>query len=385
MIRAIRSLILCSVLLLTLIIGCSTRSPSPNPPDYWPTEEWRSGDPGDFGIDSAGLQSAVEKIPTEMPFLDSFLLIRNGYIVHESYYNGFDDATLHNIHSVTKSWTSALIGMARARGELSQLDAPLPELLPGYFDDGRYEDKQDIRLSDLLTMRSGIDFDDEKMSVGAYGEEEELLERDLTEFALEFPRAHDPGTAWNYSSLDSQLISAIFQQAMGESLEDFAAEHLFEPLNIEDYRWQEDGAGTTVGGSGLYLRPRDMAKLGFLYLHQGQWAGEQIVPAEWVELSLTPQDTEAFYEPTGQSELIEWYGYHWWTWKGDWFYGYRAFQAKGFAGQQILVLPEIDLIVVTTANADGVTPEIAGNQEETIATFVHDSVLPLLAEIEIAD
>ena len=163
---------------------------------------------------------------------------------------------------------------------------------------------------------------------------------------------------------------------------DFADKHLFQPLGIKNYSWQQDSNGITIGGGGLYLRPKDMAKLGFLFLHQGQWDGEQIISTDWVEQSLTPQNTDAYYSPTDQTELIEWYGLHWWTWKGDWFYGYPAFNAKGFAGQQVLVLPELDLIIVTTANADGVPPEVGGLQDEKIANFIHDSILPTLEEID---
>lgn len=123
--------------------------------------------------------------------------------------------------------------MARASGELTQLDAPLPQLLPDYFTNGQHQDKQEITLSHLLAMRSGIDFDDEKMLSRAYGGDE-LLEADVTEFALEFPMAHEPGTAWNYSTLDSQLLSAIFTRATGESMTDFADKHLFQPLGIEN-------------------------------------------------------------------------------------------------------------------------------------------------------
>jgi CubicO group peptidase (beta-lactamase class C family) len=374
-------MVILSALALLFSSGCTTNSPTSTPPGYWPTEDWLRGDPSDHGIDSAKLRAATDSIPEELPFLDSFLLIRDGYIVHDSYFNAFDETMLHDLRSVTKSWTSALIGMAQASGELVQLDASLSELLPDYFANGRHTDKQAITLFHLLAMQSGIDFDDEKMISGAYGGDE-ILEGDLTEFALEFPIAYDPGATWNYSSLDSQLISAIFTSAMGDSMEEFAAKHLFKPLGITDYRWQQDGKGISIGGGGLYLRPRDMAKLGYLYLHGGLWDGNQIVPADWVEQSSTPQNTKAYYPLTDQPELIEWYGLHWWTWKGDWFYGYPAFNAKGFAGQQVLVLPDLDLIIVTTANADAVPPDVGGMQEEEIANFIHDSILPTLRDID---
>ncbi|MCB0036560.1 MAG: serine hydrolase, partial [Anaerolineales bacterium] len=333
-------------------------------------------------IDAALLDAATEQIPDELPALDSLIIIRDGYVVHESYYNGYDKTTIHDVRSVTKSWTSALIGMAQANGQLTELDTPLSKLLPAYFADGQHADKRDITLADLLAMRSGIDFDDETLYAGGYGSFDELLERNLTDFAFSFPMAYEPGTAWRYSTLDSQLISVVFEQAMGESLEAFAAEQLFKPLGIKDYAWQADSMGTSVGGGGLFLAPRDMAKLGFLYLHQGQWDEEQIIPSEWIELSLTPQNTEAIYVPSGQSEVIEWYGYHWWTWKGDWFYGYRAFVANGFGGQRVFVFPGLNLIVVTTANPN-VSPEMVGVQEEEIDKFINEVILPTLAEVDI--
>lgn len=375
--------IICLVLGILSLAGCSPLYPTPEAPDYWPTAEWRHDDPSHRNIDAALLDAAVERMPEELPALDSFILIRDGYVVHESYYNGYDAATIHDVRSVTKSWTSALVGMAQANGQLTELDTPLSELLPDRFADGQHADKRNITLADLLAMRSGIDFDDETLYAGGYGSFDELLERDLTDFAFSFPMAYEPGTTWRYSTLDSQLISVIFEQAMGESLEAFAAEQFFQPLGIKDYAWQADKMGVSIGGGGLFLAPKDMAKLGFLYLHQGQWDGEQLIPSEWVELSVTPQNNEAYFEPTDQVEVIEWYGYHWWTWKGDWFYSYRAFVANGFGGQRVFVLPGLNLIMVTTANPEGLSPEMATVQEEEIDIFINEVILPTLVEVDI--
>jgi CubicO group peptidase (beta-lactamase class C family) len=137
-----------------------------------------------------------------------------------------------------------------------------------------------------------------------------------------------------------------------------------------------------MGGGGLQLTPRSMAKLGLLYLHKGLWDGEQIVPAEWVAESLTPQG-EAFYPPTDQNEIIEWYGYHWWLWKGDWFYGYRSFQAQGYGGQQVTVFPELDLMVITTANQDNVSPDAATEQERGIGEIFLEFIFPALTDAEL--
>jgi CubicO group peptidase (beta-lactamase class C family) len=125
-----------------------------------------------------------------------------------------------------------------------------------------------------------------------------------------------------------------------------------------------------------------MAKHGLLYLHNGLWDGQQLVPAGWVESSITAQGDEAYFEQTGQSEVIEWYGYQWWTWKPEWFYGYRSFQAKGYGGQQVLIFPELDLFLVTTANRDGVDPTTADEQETAINELILDKIFPLLVNIE---
>lgn len=312
------------VCLLFLLVACSSLTSNVPSPDYWPSERWRTEAPAEHDFDRSKLARIEEIIQRDLPFLDGLLIIRDGYIVHERYFNGYEATTLHDVASVAKSWTSALVGMARAKGKLSNLDAKLPDLLPGYFSGEKHADKREITLRNLLMMRSGIAWDEELLDTGVYGGEE-LLAGDLTAIALTFPMAHPPGTAWNYSTLDVQLISAIFEYAMGQSLEGFAEQNLFSPLGITSYEWLEDGTGTTVGGQNLSMTPRDMAKLGLLYLHGGEWAGEQLIPEDWVQLSLSSQNSEAFYTPTGQSEIIEWYGYLWWTWKPAWFFGYRAF------------------------------------------------------------
>ncbi|MCX9080169.1 MAG: serine hydrolase, partial [Candidatus Methanoperedens sp.] len=351
-------------------------------PDYWPTEDWHSGSPADHGFDEAKLAEIEGYVQREAPYLDSLLIIRNGYIVYESYFNGYDADTLHDVASVTKSWTSALVGIAQAQGKLTDLDATLPTLLPDHFAEGAYADKSEITLRHLLMMRSGIAFDDNAFVTGEYGSPEDLLKSDTTAVSLGFPIAYPPGQTWNYSSLDTQLLSAIVQRAVGHPLHEYIVPNLFEPMGIGDFEWLVDESGTTVGGGSLSITPRDMAKLGLLYLHNGIWGDEQLVPAEWVASSLTPQG-KAFYPPTDQDEIIEWYGYKWWLWKEDWHFGYRSIQAQGYAGQQVLVFPELSLIFVTTANQDGVDPETAQRQEQVNGRIVLDFLFPALTDVEL--
>lgn len=310
MVRKIFLLVNVSVIIF-LAVAC-TAQPASNvqTPDYFPTDGQQTDTPENHGFDKEKLEKIATTIPEELPFLDSLIIIRNGYIVYESYYNGYDANKIHDIASVTKSWTSALVGVAQAQGKITNLNESLPTLLPNYFTENKYADKRDVTLRQLLMMRSGIDFSEDVLNSDGYGGEE-LMESDVTAFGLGFPMAYQPGETWNYSTLDTQLISAIIQHATGESLESFAASNLFEPMGIKEYDWLEDGVGTTIGGQNLSMTPRDMAKLGFLYLHNGNWDGEQLVPANWIELSLTPQG-DAYYPPTEKNEKIEWYGYLWW-------------------------------------------------------------------------
>lgn len=367
---------------MLFVCACSPGRPSGQLPNYWPTEGWRIDAPSNHGFDESKLEAIAKEVEQSLPFLDGLIIIRDGYIVCESYFNGYESDTLHDIASVTKSWTSALVGMAQDRGELTNLDEPIGELLPEYFVDGTHDDKRGITLEHLLTMRSGIEFDESVFEMRGYGGDE-LLEGDVTKFALEFPMAYEPGSTWNYSTIDTQLTSAIFEQGMGEPLASFASHNLFTSMGIDQFEWLADGTGTTIGGTQLSMTPRDMAKLGLLYLHNGLWDGEQIIPSEWVQLSLMPQG-ESYFEPTGQVEQIEWYGHYWYTWKPEWFLGHRAFQAKGYAGQQVLVLPELNMIIVTTANIDGVDSNSAEDQESAIySSLIIDLIFPSLTDVDL--
>ena len=303
------------------------------------------------------------------------LIIRHGYLVYQSYFNGYDADKLHDVASDTKSFASALVGVARSQGKLANLDAKLPELLPTYFVNGKHADKASITLRHLLMMRSGIRWSERDSNDGKLGDPATLLSQDLTEGVLSLPMAHTPGEAWTYSTADVQLISAIVQQATGLSLRDFAAAHLFAPLNIRNFEWLQASNGTTVGGTSLRLAPQDMAKLGALYLHGGQWLGQQVVPSDWVSLTTTAQGT-ALNTDSGQTQPIDWYGYLWWL-RPRGYYDARsnAIVAYGYGGQYIVVLPELDMIVVTTATYD-VTSGQAGVQEQAVSEFIRDVVMP---------
>ncbi|NJM40194.1 MAG: serine hydrolase [Anaerolineae bacterium] len=353
----------------TTIATASATAAATRSPFTWPTDS-----PANRGFDENKIAAIANTVTRTLPFVDSVLIIRNGHLIYERYFNGYAANQRHELASVTKSFVSAVVGAARAQGKLTNLDAKLPELLPAYFADGNHADKTEITLRHLLMMRSGLQWSEYASNDGGYGDWDALIREDLTELVLSLPLAHTPGTAWNYSTADVQIISSIVQHATGLSMSAFAAEHLFAPLNIQNIDWGAIANGTTVGGTYLRMAPRDMAKLGQLYLQQGRWAGRQVVSADWVSLTITSQG-EALNVEAGQTQTIDWYGYLWWL-RGHGYYDDRsnAVVAYGYGGQFIVILPELDMIVVTTATYD-VPSAQAYAQDQAIYEFIRDGVM----------
>jgi CubicO group peptidase (beta-lactamase class C family) len=382
------------LIICALLAACTGAQPTPtsapaSPPparDYWPTDGWRSDAPANRGLDEAALAGLRSQIEQELPFLDSLLIVKDGYLVCEEYFNGYDAERLHPVHSVTKSVMSALFGIAQADGSIPNLDAKLGDALPDYFADGQHNDKESITLRHLLQMRSGIQFDEGALNdeLAARGADAALffLGQDLTEYALDYPVAHAPGDAWNYSTLDSQLLSAAFSALTGQSLADYAAERLFSAIGVGETVWSSDTNGVSIGGDTLELTARDMARFGYLYLNRGQWDGQQVIPQDWVDLSTSAQGDRVLYVPTDETLTIEFYGFHWWTWKPEWFHGHATSHARGFGGQWINIFPSLDLVIVSTANSQ---VDNAGNvaQEKAIDAMIRDQILPALDVVEV--
>lgn len=324
---------------------------------YWPTESWRTQLPEEQGLDRAALDSALEMLQEELPFVNSLLVVREGVVILEEYYNDYDAESLHLLWSVTKSFMSALIGIAIERGDIESVDDPIVDYFPDYFVDIDDAQKREITLRDLLMMRSGFDWH-EGLTIGLW-----FVERDQIEFILNRDLLVEPGERWNYSTGNSHLLSAALTQATGKSAAEYAAEHLFGPLGIVDYEWTTDAAGINIGGAELRLTTRDMAKFGFLYLNQGRWEDQQIVPEEWVQLTTAPESTQ-------------FYGYHWWVNPIE---GSRSFAAEGYAGQNIVVLPELDIVIAVTSQSAGLFGT-ASQQSREVRDFLSEVLFPLLSD-----
>ncbi len=304
---------------------------------YWPTNGWRTSLPEEQGMDAQGLAQLLAAVEQQRLNLHSLLVIRNGYIVSETYFGSYKQDARHESYSCTKSFVSTLIGIALDKQQIDRTDRRIVDLLPKRTIANLDQRKRDMTLEDVLTMRSGLDWKEQDASIAAL-----YRSGDWVQFMLDKPMVVSPGSTFNYCSGCSHLLSAILQETTGLKTRDYAERHLLKPLGISNAQWAADPAGTSIGGWGLQLTPRDLAKLGYLYLRNGQWDGTQIVSAQWVK-SATEQHT------TTDGKLG--YGYQWWTDPS-----LEAYAALGRGGQTVFVIPRLDLIVVTTAETNNHDP-----------------------------
>jgi CubicO group peptidase (beta-lactamase class C family) len=319
---------------------------------YWPTHGWRSSTPEAQGIDSRVLADALDAIRARHIPVDSLLIERHGNIVLDASFYPYDADRPHQVFSVTKSVTSSLVGIAVAEGRLAGLDLPLSTLLPDQVPAD--PTKARITLAHLLSMTSGLDCSSSRGLSFL-----QAMERSphWASYALERPAVAEPGTRFDYCAGNMHVVSAVLSHVTGQSAADYARQHLFAPLGITEVSWPQDSDGISHGFADLVLSPRDMAKLGYLWLHHGAWEGKQIIPAAYLADALSPH---ASVQPGVQ------YGY------GMWIYPARGhaggppdFEANGVGGQRIAVVPSQDMVEVITGQ---------GLDANEVASLVSDAV-----------
>ena len=303
--------------------------------EYWPTEEWQTSSAESQGMDSEKLNQLNDYVKEKVPATSSVLVVRNGYIVFEEYFKGEQD-DLRDMFSATKSVTSALIGIAIQKGHIKSIDDKMIDYIPELDIENMTSQAREITIKQLLTMTAG--FSPDIMGIAF---------PDKIQAMLESPLQSEPGQMFTYNSTATNLLSMIITNTTDSLAVDFADEYLFEPLGITDFRWQ-DVILYTMGSQGLRLTTRDMAKIGYLYLHDGMWDGSQIVPKEWVAES-TDKQAEVNDTDTWISDR---YGYQWWIGTTN---GLPCFMAFGYDGQHICVIPELDMVVAITAGEGGIT------------------------------
>ena len=327
------------------LFTCATPPPPPPPAEIWPTAAWPTSTPEAQGIDSGLLADAIDELRASKVPIHSLLVERNGYIVLDAYFFPFANNEPHDVASITKSVTSTLVGVAIGDKAPLDVSAPVASLFPNEMVvDPRMAN---VTLSQLLSMTSGIDCTPvEGRSLLAQMESTSHW----SSFVLDRPLAADPGSRFNYCAGNAQLVSASLTKATGKSASELAREELFAPLGITDVTWPSDPDGISHGFADLRLEPRDLAKLGYLWLHNGRWDTKQVVPADYVKSALT---SHADVMPG-----IE-YGYGMWLYPGHEPY---EFQANGRGGQRITVIPSLNAVVVVTGggmDANIVDPWVA--------------------------
>ena len=309
------------------------RSPPPaaGTPDYWPTESWRTSTPEEQGFESVKLAEGLQSLREEGVPIHSLLIVRNGYVLLDAYFDPYDGSWVHDLSSVTKSFTTTLIAIAASQGKL-QLDQPMVSFFPDRTIANLDARKQQITVRQLTGNVNG-------MQSGCLAGDEETLnamraQPDWIQASLDRKVVRQPGSSFCYDSPGMHLLSGILQKATGMTELDFARKSLFEPLGIQDVVWESDPQGYTHGWGDIHLKPRDAAKLGYLWLSNGVWDGKQVVPADWVKAAVT-----ARVHAGGSDE----YGYGWWVSKD-------AYWAAGRGGRYIKVYPAQNAIVVITAS-----------------------------------
>jgi len=340
----------------------------------WPTRGWQKGTPSSVGIDEkilAGLDADLAS--GKFPQVDSLSVVRCGVEVfarkyEHNYaqiygkeaklrgplnphltgpYNYFDPAwhpyyhgtELHTMQSVTKTVTSVIIGVAVTRSDFKAgLDTPVLH----YFDVTKVKNVDDrkrrMTLRHVLTMSAGLEWNEE-IPYDDPKNDASVLEAsdDWVQYVIDKPMTQEPGKVFNYNSGATELLAYIFQKETGQDIEEYGEKYLFAPLGMKHY-WKRSPMKLVDTEGGLFLSGPDLAKIGYLFLHDGNWDGKQIVSEDWVKQSLTPAID------AGESFK---YGFKWWLlpktdgksliWMG-----------RGFGGQHLMVFPE-SLIVVSTA------------------------------------
>jgi CubicO group peptidase (beta-lactamase class C family) len=324
---------------ITIAVLCPGAAAQVSEPSEWPRTSFVAQ-----GLDPARWQSLVQRI--EEGFFREIrcvLVVKDGVILAEQYFNGSHPDELIDVRSAVKSYTSALTGIAIDQGFIPGVETGLVGYFPEY--EAALDDpKRDLTLRHALTMGFGLSW---PIGSGSESDRPPTLHDSWILELFSRPMAFEPGTRFEYDSAGPSLLGPVIRRASGMTVPEFASLYLFEPLGISNYRWSFRADGHAMTHSGFWARPRDMAKIGQLYLQQGRWGDQQIVSQAWVEES-THAHLVAF--PT----VGIWYGYYWWREpyliEESWVDSYYA---SGDGGNKILVLPAENLVVVVTATAYG--------------------------------
>lgn len=355
-----------TVVVLSASAGCGKELPTSPSADLTPvaaSADWPVVSVSDAGLDGERLRDLVMRIRRgDYGRVTSLLLARNGSLAVEEYFENFQGTTRHTMQSVTKSVTSLLIGLAADRGHLG-IEDPAIQFFPSYAPIANLDArKAGLRVADLLTMRSGFDWN-ESIYEGSPLQGMNTCGCDWLRWVLDWPMRDVPGTRWEYISGNTILLGGIIGAASGQRMDVFANAELFGPLGTTDAIWIRGLPDSLPhAGGGLYTRPREMIKLGQLVLDEGRWRGQQVVSSAWIRQSTTRVQPNA---AVWSGHAFD-YAYGWWITSstfGD------VITASGARGQFIFVVPGARLVVAMTG-------ENTGSQWASPVSTLFSHVLP---------
>jgi CubicO group peptidase (beta-lactamase class C family) len=353
--------------------------------DPFPVPDWPTATPAAEGIDAAGLASAGAIADADGSFC--LLVIRHGHLVYENYWNGSSEATTNPSWSLAKSYTGTLVGIALDRGDIHDITDGVATYVPEWAGTPNAA----ITIKDLLSMTSGLSWNvfEDYVTFAT-------LTSNQTDYAVAQSVSNTPGTTWTYDNAAVQVFERVFENATGMQLDQYAETYLWSRIGMTSAHWAHDASGSVTAYANVLATCRDHARLGYLFLHEGSWAGQEVVSSAYVAATITPSQT-----------MNEAYGYLWWLnagtpaedammqpWPGLMvpFAPTDLFAARGFGNQFIDVIPSLDLIVVRFGqdplghDADG--GEVLGDfnlagliEDSKFAT--HDAILqPILAAMQ---
>jgi CubicO group peptidase (beta-lactamase class C family) len=336
------------ILSFLVLVGCGGQSAGDLAAvNYTPLvrDDWEVSTPAEQGLDPE-LVARMYYNAGGLETIYSLLVVKDGCLIAEKYFNEGSIDQKDRLQSVTKSYTSALVGIALEQGYLEGVDQKMLDFFPEVTDQITDPRKKQITIRQLLQMRAG--YPSEETDPAFW---EGLLSGHYPPLIEEFPLTADPGAKFQYSNLTSNWLGIIVDRASGMNLKSFAEEYLFSAIGVEAGEWGQDAEGHNNGCGDLHFSARDAAKFGLLYLNDGEYEGKQIIPADWVHSSLQRYSedinvTGGFPANWGLSISDIGYGYQWWSAKaGD----HRLDFAWGHGGQFIVLEDDIDMVIVLTS------------------------------------
>jgi CubicO group peptidase (beta-lactamase class C family) len=326
--------------------------------------------PSQEGLDSAKLYGLIARLQQEgSNGIRSVLVTRNNKLVVEGYFNGWHRERRQDLRSASKSFVSAVMGIAIDKGIVKSVDEKVLDYFPEYDNLQNWdEQKAETTIRDFLRMRTGLQCND--WANESPGNQEKMyVTDDWLKFIFDLPVSNSPGTRFSYCSGAPIIMSAVVAKTSGTTSFEFAKENLLTPLGINNYVWEYMPARPEYAGGQLHMRPRDFLKFGLLFLNDGTWNGTRIISSEWIEESTRPDGDVPGQRPGTK------YGYYWWytswTINGK---TINAYYANGNGGQLMYILKELNMVVAFTGGAYN------SSIESRVYTIMQQTILPAVLE-----